>query len=174
MKKVLGLLLVTCLVLTLAGCGGTNTPAKVPPASGNDDNETPQQQETFSIGDKVKMGDFYITVKKAYYYKGSEWNKPGENEKWLVLDIELENHTNEPQHVSSLMMFELFDSENYGYTAALNTDEKGNIGGELGPGRKMAGEITFAVPKDEEAFELIFEPDPFAQGQAIFKIPGVK
>lgn len=174
MKKGLGLLLVACLVLTLAGCGVTNTPEKVPSTNGSGEDETAQKQETFSIGDKVKMGDFYITVKKAYFYEGSKWNKPGDGVKWLVLDIELENHTNDPQNVSSLLMFDLYDSDNYSCDIAINTDEKGSINGELGPGRKMAGEITFKVPNDKSSFELIFEPEPFAKGQAVFEITGIE
>lgn len=116
------------------------------------------------------MGNFFITVRKAYFYAGSEWNKPEKGKKWVVIDVELENKGDEPEGVSSLMMFSLYDADNYQSDIAINVDARGSLDGELGAGRKMAGEITFSVPEDQTSFEFIFEPDVFGQGQAIFKL----
>ncbi|HOB35769.1 MAG: DUF4352 domain-containing protein [Firmicutes bacterium] len=165
MKKVLSLILLVVMAAAIVACGGENEPQQAP---SNGEEQKPPQQEIFAVGDRVKIGDFFITVKKAYFYAGSQWNKPSEDENWVVVDVELENASDETVHVSSLLMFALYDEENYEADMVINTDAKGSLDGELGAGRKMAGELTFSVPKDQSTFEFIFKPDLFKTGQAIF------
>lgn len=163
-------LLILCLFLVMAIGSTSDSPVKADP---NDDNNTnnPPQTETFEIGDRVKLGDFYITVKKAYISTGSnEWNKPDQGKKWVVIDVEIENASDKPQTISSLLMFNLYDEDNYKCDYAINTAARGSLDGELGVGRKMAGEITFSVPADQSNFEFIFEPNIFGTGQAIYKL----
>lgn len=161
------------LFLVLALGSSSDTPAKVD--NGHEQNgDDPKQPEIFAVGDRVQMGDFYITVRSAKFSKGTSFIKPDTGNKWIVIDIELENRSDKSVAVSSLLMFNLYDEENYAGKLAINTDEKGNLNGELGAGRKMAGEITFEVPANHTTFELIFEPNVFGTGQAIFKLENVK
>lgn len=168
-RKMLYLVLVVMMTVAVAACGEVSTPEKTVP-NGDPEEQKPPQQEIFAVGDRVSLGDFFITVKKAYLYAGSEWNKPAEGEKWVVVDVELENGSNESESISSLLMFSLFDSDSYECDIAINIDARGSLDGEIGAGRKMAGELTFSVPEDQTSFEFIFEPNVFGQGQAIYKL----
>ena len=172
MKKVLCLLMALTIAAVIAACGEISTPEKAPAVDTGE--RKPPQQEIFAIGDRVAIGDFYITVKKAYVYAGSQWNKPQDGEKWIVVDVELENCSDEAKSISSLMMFSIFDPDNYKCDIAINVDAKGSLDGEIGAGRKMAGELTFSVLKEHTSFEFIFEPDLVGKGQAIYQLENLE
>jgi len=55
----------------------------------------------------VKIGNYHITIKDAYISEGGEWIGPDEDKKWVVVDVELENLSSQPQTISSLLMFAL-------------------------------------------------------------------
>lgn len=67
-------------------------------------------------------------------------------------------------------MFTLYDAEGYSKDIAMADNLKGSLDGELGAGRKMAGEVAFTVDEDESAWEFVFEPQVFGFGQAIYDI----
>lgn len=129
------------------------------------------QKKTDPLNANKKMvSDIQIHLKGVYYSYGDDFIGPDKGNKWIVLDLELENFSNESISISSLMMFELIDQENYKADYALNINQRGSLDGELGIGRKMAGEITFEVPENHHQFEFIFKPKLFGKNQAIFKI----
>ena len=47
---------------------------------------------------------------------------------------------------------------------------KGDLSVELGPGRKIRGEVAYSVDKGQHEWELIIQPIEFGIGQAIFKV----
>ena len=69
-----------------------------------------------------------------------------------------------------MLMLSLYDSEYYSQEMTLLADTKGNFGGELGAGRTLRGEVAYEVDASETDWELIFEPNLFGFGQAIFKL----
>jgi len=172
MKRFFVLLIVLSLVL-VAGCAsGTVTPEKVDPEQSTEQpQEEPQpQQEIFKIGDTVKMGSLIFTLNSARWDTGDQWISPEANEKWLVLDCTIENTDNKFAVISSIMMFKLYDENNYTRKLQIFADTKGQLDGELGAGRKMSGEIAFSVEKGQTEWEFIFQPQVFGFGQAIFEI----
>ncbi len=62
------------------------------------------------------------------------------------------------------------DADSYSKEIAMADNLKGSLDGELGAGRKMAGEVAFTVDEDESAWEFVFEPQVFGFGQAIYDI----
>lgn len=126
--------------------------------------------QTMVVGDTVQYDDMEITVNSAKKFVGGTdvFDTP-ENDYFVILDVTVENVGNEPFRVSSLMNFELYDSDAYTQDMAIFLDLKGTLDGEVGAGRKMAGEMGFDVV-ESESYEFIFQ-DPFASGQAIWSIP---
>lgn len=53
---------------------------------------------------------------------------------------------------------------------SIGAETKGQLDGELGPGRKMSGQIAFELDTVEKNLEFIFEPNVFGSGQAIYKV----
>ena len=116
------------------------------------------------------MGDLEFTIKGARWDQGDQFMKPDKGEKWLVLDCEIENKSNESAHLSSLLMFTLYDEDNYSKDMEFFANTKGSLDGELGAGRKMAGEVAFNVEEGQTRWEFIFAPNVFGFGQAIYVI----
>jgi hypothetical protein len=167
--KKLFVVLMLIAALLLAGCGETVTPEKVDPDEPGEETGTPAA-EKYVVGDTVKMGDLQFTLNGVRYEKGSEFWAPDEGTRWLVFDCTLENKGDESESISSLLMFTLYDSDSYKKDIAMADNLKGSLDGELGAGRKMAGEIAFTVDEDESAWEFVFEPQVFGFGQAIYDI----
>lgn len=144
----------------------------VDPGSDNQDEQPSKKNEpkVYQVGDTVEISDFHITLKGARISHGNEWLGPDEGEKWVVVDVEVENISNKSKSVSSLIDFALYDQDSYKCDISLNIDAKGSVDGEIGPGRKIAGELTYSVPEDHSEFEFIFSPNLFTFGQVIFQI----
>jgi len=173
LKRLLVLFLCLAMVALLMGCGETVTPEKASTEPGKESTK-PAPPETFSVGEKVKMGDLAITVNSARQSQGGEVWKPSQGNIFVIVDCTIENLANEPTTISSLMMFKLVDSDGYNYTPTIAEDTKGSLDGELGSGRTMRGEVAFEVPADAQGLEFIFEPNVFGFGQAIFKLDNLQ
>ena len=164
-------LAVLLMSLILVGCGETVTPERVDPDDpGSEEGGGGTAQEKYKVGDTVKMGDLQFTLNGVRFEPGGEFMKPDAGTKWLVFDCTLENKGAESEAISSLMMFNLYDADSYSKDIAFADNLKGSLDGELGAGRKMAGEIAFTVDEDEAEWEFVFEPQVFGFGQAIFDI----
>lgn len=163
----ISLLLALCLLFTIIlwGCGETTEPKKA-----TTEPTKTKQQQTFKIGERVEMGELVITVNSVVDSQGSEFLKPAAGHVFKIVDCTIENLSDQSQAISSLMMFKMADSEGYNYNVTITDSSKPSLDGELGPGRKMRGEIAFEVPADATGLELIFEPNILGFGQAIFKL----
>jgi len=132
---------------------------------GNAADEGNGGQGTFKIGDTVKFDNLLITLNSVKSSKGSEFETP-EHDQYLLLDLTIENAGKESETVSTLLQMMLYDAESYSYDIALYTGTQGSVDGEIGPGRKVRGEVAFDVPSSA-SYEFVFE-DPFTSGQAIW------
>lgn len=159
------------LALFLAGCGETSTPQKVEPGSAQPSKaNTVKPPETFNVGDTVSMGKLRLTVNAVRYDAGGGFIKPKDGHVYLVVDATLENAGDKAENVSSVLMFKVQDADAYSYNISIGPDTKGNLDGEIGPTRKMRGEVAFEIPKTAKGLELIFEPNVFGSGQAIVRL----
>ena len=82
----------------------------------------------------------------------------------------MENVGDESEHLSSLLMFKLFDSDGYNYDVIFYPETKGDVGGELSAGRKLRGELAFEIPINSEGLELEIDPFIFGSGQIIVNL----
>ncbi len=172
-------LLVLLLFAGLAlGSGESSTPERVEspppaagePAEGEGSESAGSGPEIFAVGDSVNMGDLTFTVNSVRFDGGSEFFGPEDGERWLAIDCTLQNRGDDSTNLSSLLMFELVDEEHYKKDMAIFAETKGSLDGELGAGRTLRGEIAFSVGEAETGWELIFEPNVFGRGQAIFVV----
>lgn len=169
-KRLKALIFVVLILSVIAtGCGETTTPEKMDSESDTRTGEV-QAQEVFSVGETVKMGDLQFSVNEVRTSAGGEFFKPEQGNVYFIVDSTIENLASEPASLSSLLMFKLVDEEGYNYQVTIGPDTRGSVDGELSPGRKMRGELAFEVPEKAQGLELIFEPNVFGFGQAIYKI----
>jgi hypothetical protein len=166
MKKIIGIIAALAL---LAGCSEStiekvDTSATTQTSTASQTTNTP---EIFQVGDTVKFDNLKITLNAATEVKEAEFLSP-DNDKFLVIDMTIENVGDQSEAVSTLLQIELMDADSYTYTPTIYIDAKGSVDGEVAPGRKMRGEVAFDVP-DSDYYEFIFS-DPFTTGQAIWRI----
>lgn len=172
-KKYVFILLSFILIIGLSGCGTTTVPEKVDNAPQTQQTQEPvaPENEVFSIGETVKMGSLQLTLNGARFVLGDNFFKPDAGTKWLAFDCTIENSAETSTGISSLLMFKLYDADNFSKeTTWLASGLKGSLDGEIGAGRKMRGEIAFVVGENETEWEFIFEPSIFGYGQAIYEI----
>ncbi len=176
--------LMLCLMLVLGilgGCVDTVVPEKVdksdthgtgtPVTSSNVDTEAFKEvAKIFNIGDTVRMGNLEYTINFAYWGEGSLFVEPDEGEKWLIIDCTIKNTGDKPAGLSSLLMFKLYDEESYARDMSIFATTKGSLDGEVGVNRKLRGQIAYSVDEDQSQWELIFEPNMFGFGQAVYLI----
>lgn len=176
-------ILTLALMLLLIGCGDTNVETPEVPNQNIGENGAPgdqaQPEETtepptedvLSVGDTADFGGLKITLNGVKSSQGDEYFAP-DNDKFIIIDLTIENTKDESETVSTLMQMTLMDEESFSYDVALFADTKGSVDGEIAPGRKVRGEVAFDVPQSEY-YEFIFE-DPFVRGQLIWRIENVQ
>lgn len=173
MKKALVSILILFLMLfTFVGCEDidpekVDKPNETP--SGTQQPETTPKTEVFEIGDSVKAGNLVFTVNSVRTDKGSEFIKPDEGNIYYIIDVTVENTGDESEIVSSMIMFRLFDSEGYNYSITFGPETKGQLDGEVSPGRKIRGELVFEIPEDSTGLELEIDPT-LGSGQIIVQL----
>lgn len=191
MRKIIVVAAAAALTVGAAGCTEEITPELVDQAEAAavddaeaadeaDDAEPDESDEPgdadatagpYGIGDTVAMGDLEHTLHGARWSTGDDFFGPEDGERWLVLDIELTNTGESSEAVSSLMMWTLVDADNRSVDITFTGDERGSLDGELAAGRSMRGETAFGLPDDgSDSWELVFEPQLFGFGQAIYVI----
>lgn len=149
----------------------TVAPPSASPSETAEPTERPGQAQTYAVGETVTMGNLEHTLHGVRFSPGDEYSNPAPGTRWLVADIEVTNNLDEPAAVSSAMMWTLNDPDNRSVTTTFTGDERGSLDGELGPGRSMRGEIAYEVSADHNNWELIFTPEAFGFGQAIYEVP---
>jgi len=172
LKRILIILAIAVLLVVCIGCSTeTITPEKVEPGSNDDGNDNGgATTDTYAIGETIKMGDLEFTLHSAQLSAGEEFWKPEEGNVYLLVDCTIQNNSSESEAISSMLMFKVTDDQNYQYNVTVTPDQKGQLDGELGAGRAMRGEVAFEVAAESEYWELIFEPNVFGFGQAIYVI----
>ncbi len=129
-----------------------------------------EEAEGFTVGDTVRMGDLVMRLHSVRWDDGGDFMGPDDGMRWLIADIEIENESDSSTSISSMLMFDLVDEDNRSRDLAFGADTEGSVDGELGPGRSMRGDLAFEVREEHQAWELIFSPELFGFGQAIFDI----
>ncbi len=166
MKKVLLSILILSFIFFLFGCDDVE-PEKV------EDGSTvtaATEVKTFKIGDSVKAGNLIFTVNSTRTDAGGEFIKPDEGKIYYIIDVTVENTGDEPESVSSLMMFKLIDSDGYNYSVTFGPETKGQLDGEVSTGKKMRGELVYEIPENSSGLELQIDPTVFGSGQIIVEL----
>jgi len=170
MRLLTVIVIIFTLLLALGSSDSENSkPTKVESSDEKTEVKS-EQQETFKVGETVKMGDLEFTVNGIRTDEGGDFNKPEEGNTFLIIDATIKNTGQDSSALSSLMMFKLYDLDFYEKDMAIFADIKGNLDGELGAGRTMRGEVAFEVGKNETEWEFIFEPNVFGFGQVIYEL----
>jgi hypothetical protein len=165
MKKVILFSLIFCLIFII-GCS-SNTKPEV------SNNPSLQQTQTFKVGDSIQLGDYVLIVHGTadnVPYEDTEYDRPEEGNKYFAVEVTVENKGSEANSYNPLD-FTLQDSSGYTFEKTYTVSKEPSLSsGDLQPGRKVRGWITFEIPKTSSNLELIYKPDIFDSGQVIVKL----
>lgn len=139
---------------------GNNEPTKVPTESNAPAVETTEAPADFTVGDTVTKKDVYVTLVDVREFDG-EFLHPEDGNVFVAFELEIENKSDSPLAISSLMCFEAyFDDYAANFSLGAETESGSNqLDGEIAPGKKMKGAICYEVPADWATAELHFNPD---------------
>jgi len=133
-----------------------------------------QEQAIFAVGDIVEIGDLTLTVNEATFPPGDEFNKPEAGNKFMVVDVTLENKGAEAEVISSLMQMYLKDATGQKYELDLMASVASGGAtpdGEIAPGEKIRGQVSFQVPENAQGLVFVFDADVFGHGKVFVTLP---
>ncbi|MBK7218296.1 MAG: DUF4352 domain-containing protein [Candidatus Promineofilum sp.] len=69
-----------------------------------------RRRSILAVGDVIEIGDLALTVHGVTFPAGDEFNRPDEGQRFVVVDVAVENRTATAQNISSLLQMELKDA----------------------------------------------------------------
>ncbi len=162
--------LVIIVIIGIIGSGGEekDTPKKVDVESTqttlNTEEETTEiegsKQEFFYMGDVVETSKVKAIITGAERSEGSDFNKPADGHEFIIVNMTIENISDEEINVSSLLSFDAYVDDvvlNENFGAMMEAGQ--TMDGTIAPGKKLVGSLGYEVPKDWKTLEIHFEPD---------------
>lgn len=166
--------LAAILIAVIAAAASTsdeNTAKKVDGETGETSDAT--GDEVFKVGDKVELGDWQIVVHAVTdpVVPTNEFITPDEGNRWVTVDTEVFNQSSEPSSVSSILCFELQDSENRNYDITITSESTtASLDGEVDAGASRRGDLSFEVPEAATGLKLRFKCELFSSGTATIEL----
>ncbi|WP_440897428.1 DUF4352 domain-containing protein [Amphibacillus sp. Q70] len=185
LKKVGFMIIGIILLLGLGACNDANTekiekaktPQEIIPIDGEEDmddleeyfdefddmDDIDEQTELLDglvVGETADFDGFKITLNESRIEPGGEFDIQQE-EQFVVVNITIENHTDEEKRISPWLNFELKDEEGYTYLEAYLTEGiRKAPDGTLLADEILRGDIPFDVPVSD-SYKLYFSDDDF-------------
>lgn len=167
MKKLYMGLFFLMVALTFSACTGTEgtpqsvKPEKVKNTESKKDIVKEPKTKLFSVGESIKLGDYIVTVNKVEnpYVEKNEFSQPEKDNKFMAVEVSYQNNTTDKTISYNALDWKLFDGDGYNYDSSWNATKKPDLSsGDINPGSKVKGWITFEVPEKATDFKIQFTP----------------
>ncbi len=171
MKKTLTLsMTLSALILVvsfLSGCTGSSgtsqgtQPEKIETTANKTEADKKEKQD-FKLGETVKLGDYIVSANKLEnpYLEKNEFSQPAEGNKLVAVEVAYQNNTDDKTISYNPLDWNLFDGEGYSYEVSFMSSKEPSLNsGDLNPGSKVKGWITFEVQENSKDFKLQFVPN---------------
>jgi hypothetical protein len=139
---------------------------------GRDVDETVAALDSRTVGQTGTTGNFDVTLNEVIvpFTAPNEYQTPDPGNQYIAVDVTMVNNDDEQHPVSSLLSFELTDSEGRKYTESLIIDGTSDIGGQVPPKSQRRGTTVYEVPAGITGLELRVRGDAFSSGGTVFKL----
>jgi len=131
-------------------------------------------QQTYNVGDVIAMGTTTLTVNEVVYPAGDQFNQPNAGNKFLVVDLTIENKSATAISVSTYLQTSLKDSAGQKYDVDLMASVASggsSPDGEIAPGEKLRGQVGFQVPENATGLVFVFDADVWGTGKVFVALP---
>lgn len=166
------LIIVAVLVVAVAVGSGNENPQKVVEGgqTGKIVDSSAQEDNIFSVGDKVSLGDVAVTLVNVSENEGGNYMTPSDGNVFIVCEFTIENNSSKDIAVSSMLSFDAYVDEyatNLSLSAMLSTNQT-QLDGTIASGKKMNGVVGYEVDRDWSVFEIRFTPSFWSGSEIIF------
>lgn len=170
LRLVSGIVALGAACVVSMASGSSNTPSAA--ASGQSGGSAASPQ-VFQVGQPVNLGSWQVTALSAKnpYKPKSAYQKPEAGSKYVTADTQVVNNGDKPGNVSSVLCFKMRDSTGQEYNEELLTGVPKPPDGEVAPGGKLRGTVSYQVPTSANGLLLVFSCDLFSSGSAEIAIP---
>lgn len=145
------------LVLTLTGCGSYTQTSVSEPAP--EETQVATTEKTSTIGETLSNEDFSVTLNSVSYPNRDGFGGKPDNGNFVVIDITIENLSDESETFSVIGGLDLRDAEGYSGDFAIFVKTKGSAGGEVPAGGMSRGQMAFDI--GDGPYLLLISPDMF-------------
>jgi hypothetical protein len=131
----------------------------------------PQAHE---VGEPIAVGELGLTVHGVSSPEGTQFAKPAEGNRFVVVELSIANNGDEAANLSTLLQMKLKDAggRQYGPDLLAATAADGAAPeGELAPGETVRGPVGFQVPAEAEGLAFVFDGDIFGAGKVFVRLP---
>jgi hypothetical protein len=173
-------LIVLIVVVALAGGGdddddtSTDTTQEREAAEESGTSAAPSEgQDVYAVGDTAHTADLDVTVHTVQdpYQPTNEFETPQQGNRFVAVEAELTNSTDEPITWSSIAGAELTDEQNRPYTVALAGTDLPQLDGDVPARGARRGWVAFEVPEDATGLQLRIKGSLTAEG-SLFGLGG--
>jgi Domain of unknown function (DUF4352) len=173
----LGLILLFAIIGSMGGSktdkkigevatAGTSMPATVNNATSQTP-AAPALKASYKVGDIIEVNKFVIKVNSVNQNadSGNPYTKPKDGNKFVTVDITLENKGETKETVSSFINFYIKNAEGEKGTSQFLSSLK-PVDGELLAGDKIKGELAYEIAANSKGLKLYYNPT-FLFGKSI-------
>lgn len=134
--------------------------------------QTNQAGDTgYKIGDAIKINDTQLTVNEVTKSGGGEFDKPKSGNEYVVIRVTVENTGNSTISYNPYN-FKVQNSQGQITDPAFTMIDQDTAlqSGELAPGGKVSGTVTFEQPINDPELKLQYTPDLFGQNVTVVNL----
>lgn len=126
---------------------------------------TSVSENAFHVGDIIENKNLRITYLKASkYVSDNMFFQPAEGNKYIYIELEVENLSNSDKTISYLLFDCYADGSGCSGFYGLND----SLSATISSGRKAKGTVAFEVPEDAQVVEIEFEDNLWSENKIIF------
>lgn len=166
------LILVTLITLLTVGCDIDEPVLVDTNATQSATNSSNQNtKKTFAVGETAQLNDVQVCLVGVTESTGSSFNKPTEENVFVLCEFNITNNSNEDLAVSSMMSFEAYCDDytcSFSFGALLEKGNKNQLDGTVAAGKKLNGVIGYEVPENWKELEISFTPDVWSSKDITF------
>lgn len=160
------LVLLVIIVIATAASGGGDDDKKSDNAGASDDGGGDNadasddggstEQEIFAVGDTSTTGDFEVTLHTVQdpFVPTNEFETPPDGQRFVAVEMTFTNTTDDNVPLSTLLGFELKDSENRPWDITIAGIDLPQLDGDVAANDSRRGWAVFAVAEDATGLTL--------------------
>jgi hypothetical protein len=125
----------------------------------------------FAVGDTAHTGDFDVTLHTVEdpFVPTNEFETPAAGQRLVAVEMTFANTSDENLPLSTLLGFEVKDSENRAWNITIAGTDLPQIDGDVPPGEARRGWAVFAVAEDATDLKLRVKGNVTATG-SVFQL----